>query len=292
MSFVKWSKLWFALGGLFIAASLAVLLFNWRTTGQVFNLGIDFTGGTVWIVRFEQPVALAELRAKLSGERVDITTIQAQNSAREDFRLKTIEMSEARREQFAGILQENFGNYELLSFENIGASAGSDLSRQALVLIILVLSGMLIYITFRFEFWTGLAAVLCLLHDMLVTLGAVSFLRLDFNLSMIAAVLTIVGYSINATIIIFDRVRENLRSERQPVPQPDFAAVADASLRSVLGRCIMTSFTTILAVLAVYLFGGVSIKNFALTMLIGFAAGTYSSIFLAAPLYALFRKAA
>jgi preprotein translocase SecF subunit len=151
---------------------------------------------------------------------------------------------------------------------------------------------MLIYITFRFEFWTGLAAVLCLLHDVLVTLGIVSFLRLDFNLSMIAAVLTIVGYSINATIIIFDRVRENLQSERQSAQQPDFAAVADASLRSVLGRCIMTSFTTILAVLAVYLFGGASIKNFALTMFIGFTAGTYSSIFLAAPLYALFRKAA
>ncbi|MDR1323941.1 MAG: protein translocase subunit SecF [Candidatus Margulisbacteria bacterium] len=288
MSFMKWSKLWFALGGLFIAASLAVFIFNWQTTGQVFNLGIDFTGGTVWVVRFAQPVALTELRAKLSGERVDITTIQAQNSAQENFRLKTIEMSDEQREQFSGILQENFGHYELLSFENIGASAGSDLSRQALILIVLVLSGMLIYITFRFEFWTGLAAVLCLLHDVLVTLGVVSFLRLDFNLSMIAAVLTIVGYSINATIIIFDRVRENLQS----VQQPDFAAVANASLHSVLGRCIMTSFTTMLAVLAVYIFGGASIKNFALTMFIGFAAGTYSSVFLAAPLYAVFRKAA
>ena len=288
MNFVKLSKLWFTMGALLVAASLAVLIFNWRTTGQIFNLGIDFTGGTVWIIRFEQPVALAELRARLSGERVDITTIKAQNSAAEDFRLKTIELSEAQREQFTAVLQENFGAYEVLSFENIGASAGSELSRQALILTVLVLSGMLIYITFRFEFWTGLAAVLCLLHDVLVTLGLVSFLRLDFNLSMIAAVLTIVGYSINATIIIFDRLRENL----QTAQQPDFAAVANASLHSVLGRCLMTSFTTMLAVLVVYIFGGASIKNFALTMFIGFTAGAYSSIFLAAPLYALFRKAA
>ncbi|MDR2430824.1 MAG: protein translocase subunit SecF [Candidatus Margulisbacteria bacterium] len=292
MSFVKLSKLWFALGGLFMAASLAVLVFNWRATGQLFNFGIDFTGGTVWIIRFAQPVALADLRAGLSGERVDITTIKAQNSAAEDFRLKTIELSDEQREQFTAVLRENFGAYEILSFENIGASAGSDLARQALVLTVLVLSGMLIYITFRFEFWTGLAAVLCLLHDVLVTLGVVSFLRLDFNLSMIAAILTIVGYSINATIIIFDRVRENLQSGQQTEQQPDFAAVADVSLRSVLGRCLMTSFTTMLAVLAVYIFGGASIKNFALTMFIGFAAGAYSSIFLAAPLYALFRKAA
>ncbi|MDR2428754.1 MAG: protein translocase subunit SecF [Candidatus Margulisbacteria bacterium] len=292
MNFVKLSKLWFGLGALLVAASLAVLIFNWRTTGQIFNLGIDFTGGTVWIIRFAQPVALADLRAGLSGERVDITTIKAQNSAAEDFRLKTVELSDEQREQFTTVLRENFGAYEILSFENIGASAGSDLARQALVLTVLVLSGMLIYITFRFEFWTGLAAALCLLHDVLVTLGVVSFLRLDFNLSMIAAVLTIVGYSINATIIIFDRVRENLQSGQQTEQQPDFAAVANASLHSVLGRCLMTSFTTMLAVLAVYIFGGASIKNFALTMFIGFAAGTYSSIFLAAPLYALFRKAA
>ncbi|MDR1453792.1 MAG: protein translocase subunit SecF [Candidatus Margulisbacteria bacterium] len=291
MSFVKLSKLWFALGGLCITISLAVLVFNWRTTGQFFNFGIDFTGGTVWVIRFEQPVALAELRAKLGGERADITTIKAQNSAAEDFRLKTSELSDEQREQFTTVLRENFGAYEILSFENIGASAGSDLAKQALVLTVLVLSGMLIYITFRFEFWTGLTAVLCLLHDVLVTLGAVSLLRLDFNLSMIAAILTIVGYSINATIIIFDRMRENLQSE-QSQRQPDFAAVADASLRSVLGRCVMTSFTTMLAVLAVYIFGGASIKGFALTMFIGFAAGAYSSIFLAVPLYALFRKAA
>jgi preprotein translocase subunit SecF len=90
MNFVKLSKLWFTLGALLVAVSLAVLIFNWRTTGQIFNLGIDFTGGTVWIIRFEQPVALADLRAGLSGERVDITTIKAQNSAAEDFRLKTI----------------------------------------------------------------------------------------------------------------------------------------------------------------------------------------------------------
>ncbi|MDR2430880.1 MAG: protein translocase subunit SecF [Candidatus Margulisbacteria bacterium] len=279
MDFIKLRNIWFAVAGVFIAASLAVLIFNFVSGRGILNFGIDFTGGTSWIVRFDQPVALADLRAALSGEKVSITTIDA------DFSIKTTEFSDAQKQNFTDILQ-SFGEYQILDFENIGPSAGRDLSRQAALLTVLVLTGMLMYITFRFEFWTGLAAVLCLLHDVIITLGFVSALRLNFDISMIAAILTIVGYSINATIIIFDRIRENLNSGKNA----DIAAVANISLRSVLGRCIMTSVTTILAVLAVYLFGGASIKPFALTMFIGFVFGAYSSTFLAAPLLVVFRK--
>lgn len=279
MDFIKLRKVWFSIAGIFVAASIAVMAFNSLSGNGVFNFGIDFTGGSAWIVRFENSVELADLRAALSGHKVSITTIE------DDFSIKTTEFSAEQREQFTSVLQ-SLGNYQVLDFENIGPSAGSDLSRQAVILTILVLTGMLVYITFRFEFWTGLSAVLCLGHDVLLTLGFVSLLRLNFDISMIAAVLTIVGYSINATIIVFDRIREDLGADKDA----DIFAVADSSLHSVLRRCVITSFTTILAVLAIYIFGGLSIKAFALTMLAGFIFGTYSSIFLAAPLYIVFRK--
>ena len=278
MDFINLRKIWFSIAGVFILASVVVLVFNF-VSGGVFNFGIDFTGGSAWVIRFAEPVQLAALRAEL-GNKVSITTLD------EDVSLKTREFSEEQTKEFTAKLQ-NFGAYEILDFENIGPSAGSDLSRQAVILTVLVLSGMLLYITFRFEFWTGLTAVLCLAHDILLTLGVVSFLRLNFDISMIAAILTILGYSINATIIVFDRIREDLKTAG---PGADIAATANKSLHSVLGRCIMTSFTTMLAVLAVYLFGGMSIKAFTLTMFLGFMFGTYSSVFLAAPLYVVFRK--
>ncbi|GBR75539.1 preprotein translocase subunit SecF [Candidatus Termititenax persephonae] len=276
MDFIKLSKFSFALSFLFIAASLVAIGF------QGFNLGIDFTGGTSLIVNFAERPNLDQLRTVLSAERVQITTLE------NDFVIKTAAFSEQHKDELLQILDDNFGETRLLDYEAIGPSAGSELQNQAYLLTVLVLAGILIYITFRFELWTGLAAVAGLLHDVIITLGFVSWLGLDFNISMIAAILTIIGYSINATIIIFDRVRENLGSKEYA--GADLALIANQALLSVLGRCINTSVTTILAVLAVYLFGGLSIKAFALTMLIGFTVGAYSSIFIAAPLYVFLRR--
>lgn len=280
MDFIKTRKIWYSFTAVVLLTCLAIVIFNFASGRGAFNLGIDFTGGTSWIISFEnENISLPDLRSALSGERVSITTID------KDFSIKTTEFSEEQKQKFTDVLS-TLGEYEVLDFENIGASAGSDLSRQAVLLTVLVLAGMLIYITFRFEFWTGLTAVLCLAHDVVVTLGVVSLLRINFDISMIAAILTIVGYSINATIIVFDRIREY---QKLYVNEP-FAVIANRSLHSVLSRCIYTCGTTILAVLAIYIFGGLSIKAFTLTMLIGFTAGTYSTIFLASQLYVTFRK--
>ena len=281
MDFIKTRKIWYSFTAVVLLASLAILVFNFISGRGAFNLGIDFTGGTSWTISFENPVTLSDLREALSGERVSITTID------NDFSIKTTEFSVEQKEKFTEVLGA-LGTYQVLDFENIGASAGSDLSRQAVILTVLVLAGMLIYITFRFEFWTGLTAVLCLGHDVLITLALLSLLRVNFDISMIAAILTVIGYSINATIIVFDRIREDQKSKEYA--NDPFAVIVNRSLHSVLGRCIFTSGTTMLAVLALYLFGGLSIKAFALTMFIGFTAGTYSSIFLASQLYVTFRK--
>jgi len=282
MDFIKTRKIWYSFTTVVLAACLAILAFNFFTGRGVFNLGIDFTGGTSWIVSFEdKEVTLSDLRSALSGERVLITTID------KDFSIKTTEFSDEQRQKFTAVLGA-LGSYQILDFENIGASAGSDLSRQAVILTVLVLAGMLMYITFRFEFWTGLTAVLCLTHDVIITLALLSLLRVSFDISMIAAILTVIGYSINATIIVFDRIREDKKLKEYA--GDSFAVIANRSLYSVLGRCIFTSGTTMLAVLAIYLFGGLNIKAFSLTMLIGFTAGTYSSIFLASQLYVTFRN--
>ncbi|MDR1997593.1 MAG: protein translocase subunit SecF [Candidatus Margulisbacteria bacterium] len=274
MDFLKFRGVWFVVSLTLVLSALALLLL------RGLSFGIDFTGGTSLIVRFDAPVELADLRAALAEEKAQITTIE------KDFMIKTTEFSPQREQSFYALL-EQFGGCQVLDFEAIGPSVGRELRQQAVLLVVLVLAGMLIYITFRFEFWSGLAAVLSLLQNVLITLGLIALLRLDITTDIIAALLTIVGYSINDTIVVFDRIRENLAASKSGEP---LTALVNRSLRSVLQRCVNTSITTVLAILAVYLWGGLSIRNFALTLLAGITIGTFSSLFIAAPLYATFRQ--
>jgi preprotein translocase subunit SecF len=168
----------------------------------------------------------------------------------------------------------------VLSKESVGALVGRDLRRKATQATVWALIGMLIYIGFRFRFAFGVAAIITLAHDIMITLGVLSFTQREMNLPVIAAILTIVGYSLNDTIVIFDRVRDNVKKMRKD----NFGDILDTSINQTLSRTVITSGTTLLTVLALFLFGGPVINDFAFTMIIGVIVGTYSSIFISCTL--------
>jgi preprotein translocase subunit SecF len=163
--------------------------------------------------------------------------------------------------------------------ESVGAKVGSELQTRALLAILISFAATLIYLAFRFEWRFGVAAVIATAHDIVLTLGLLSILRVEVSLTTVAAVLTIVGYSLNDTIVIFDRIRENLQTARRP----DFIALLNRSINETLPRTVLTTGTTIVTLLALFLFGGVIIRDFALILIAGIVLGTYSSIFVAAP---------
>src|SRR5690606_10276653 len=171
------------------------------------------------------------------------------------------------------------GNVTLLREESVGAKVGGELQTRALLAILISFAVTLIYLAFRFEWRFGVAAVIATLHDIVLTLGLISVLRLEVSLTTVAAVLTILGYSLNDTIVIFDRIRENLQSAKRV----DFMAVLNRSINETLPRTVLTTATTLVTLLSLYLFGGVIIRDFALILIVGILLGTYSSIFIASP---------
>ena len=179
------------------------------------------------------------------------------------------------------------GKFKVEGSESVSAKVGGDLRRQAVTATLYALVGILIYIAFRFEWIYGAAAVFAVFHDTLVTLGFFSLFNYEINLTVIAALLTLVGYSVNDTIVVFDRVRENLKVRRRD----DFETILNDSINQTLSRTILTSGLTFLTVLALFLFGGVTINNFAFAMVIGIIIGTYSSVAVAAPLVLIYANA-
>jgi len=178
------------------------------------------------------------------------------------------------------------GKFELLNVESVGAKVGSDLQRQAVLATLYALAGILVYIAFRFEWIYGAAAVFAVFHDTLITLGFFSLFNREINLTVIAALLTLVGYSVNDTIVVFDRVRENLKVRRRD----DFETILNDSINQTLSRTIIASGLTFLTVLALFLFGGEIINHFAFAMVVGIVIGTYSSIAVAAPLVLVYTR--
>jgi preprotein translocase subunit SecF len=178
----------------------------------------------------------------------------------------------------AALKKANFGKFEVAGTEIVGPSVGEQLTRQGTLATVLALGGILIYIAMRFQFSFAVGAVVATIHDLLVTLAFLAFFRYDLSLNVIAAILTITGYSTNDTIVIFDRVRENMRGMRRD----SLEQIVNVSVNQTLGRTIITAGTALLSVLALYLFGGEVLHGFAFTMLVGIVTGTYSSVFIAA----------
>lgn len=255
-----------------------------------FNLGIDFTGGSIITVDLKQTYEIPDVQTCLSnaGEtgftvfRLDKTGEGTQVQMR--IRPQADEATDiAQRDAIMAKLHEVYPEAELSNVERIGAVASASLIKNALLAVGIAGVLILIYISIRFEFHFGVSALLCLLHDVLMMMAFVCIFRVEINSSFIAAVLTIVGYSINNTIVVFDRMREN----RAALPDLALDELVDTSLHQTLTRSIYTSLTTLITILALYILGPSSIKEFAFPIIVGLLAGTYSSLFLAAPIWDL-----
>lgn len=258
---------------------------------QGFNLGIDFTGGTLVDIKFTRPVTVTEVRDILKDNHLENSTIQLAGDSIQSLNvlIRTRVLEEQERRDMLSGLEEKFGKFEVLRTEKVGAVIGSELTRQALIALALSWVIMVAYITYRFEFKFAISGIIKLVHDVLVVLGAFSLLRLEVDSSFVAALLTIVGYSINDAIVIFDRVRENLKSYRKT---DSFKDLVNRSIWQTMTRSIYTVMTVLFGVIALYFFGGETTKNFALALIIGFSIGAYSSIFLASPLWVMLKEMA
>ncbi len=264
--------------------SLVMILIGFGSVAlhKGFNMSIDFSGGTLVEVQFEVPVPLDEVRRVIDDAGFTGAEITNFGSDREVLiKIKAIgEAAEAARE-IEATLKESFTGHtiDIRRVESVGPKIGGELKSAAFWAIIYSLAGIVAYITWRFQFRFAIAAIIALVHDVLFTLGFFSLAGREIPIPVIAGLLTIVGYSLNDTIVVFDRIRENLHSRKRD----GYASIVNGSINETLSRTVVTSLTTMIVVLCLVILGGPVIRDFALTLLVGIVVGTYSSIFIASP---------
>ena len=280
LDFVGKMKLAFIASLVAIAVSILSLLFHGGP-----NLGIDFAGGTLVQVQFSKETSVNEVREALGTVDLGSSSIQRFGSkAENEYLIKTEKSSSEVKGLSSSIgeaLANRFGqdNFELRKVEVVGPKVGSDLRKKGILAMFYAMIGILIYITLRFELRYALGAIIALIHDVTITVGIFSLLGKEFTLPIIAALLTIIGYSLNDTIVVFDRIRENLKKVRKQ----SLGNVINSSVNETLSRTVLTSLTTLIVVAALYFLGGAVIHDFAFALIVGILVGTYSSIFIASP---------
>jgi preprotein translocase subunit SecF len=278
-------RIWFTLSLALIVAGLVFL----ALPGYGLRLGIDFVGGSLLEARFDRAdVTAAEVRDALTPLGFGEPIIQRAVDDPHRFLIRTRVFGDEERVAVQQALSAGVGPFAVERFEGIAGVIGAEMTRRSLLAIAVAAGLMLLYITIRFEFRFGVAAIVALLHDVAITVAAFSVLQREINSSFVAAVLTVVGYSINDTIVVFDRIRENLKA--RVYARGDTGSLINRSVGETLSRSINTSLTTLLAVGAVFLFGGRTTRDFALALMIGVATGTYSSIFIASPVWGAWRE--
>ena len=246
---------------------------------QGLNLGIDFRGGILIEAQSSQTVDLAKVRSSLGRLGLGDMSIQSFGTDR-DILVRVQRQEGDEKDQIVAInaITSDLGSdFEIRRTEFVGPTIGAELAEKGVLAVICALCAIMVYIWFRFEWQFSLAALIALTHDVITTIGVFALTNFEFNLATVAAILTIAGYSINDTVVVFDRVRENMRRYKS-WSQPD---ILNRSLNETLARTVMTSFTTALALIAIAIFGGAVLRDFALAMLWGVAIGTYSSVFIA-----------
>ncbi len=250
---------------------------------QTLNFGIDFTGGTIVEVGYPEPVVLEPVRDTLGEAGFDDAIVQHFGTARDVLiRLaprEDITKAELSDQVFHALEEGAGGELDLRRVEFVGPQVGQELTEQGGMAMLIALGAILIYVALRFEYRFALGSVAALAHDVLIVLGFFSITRMEFDLTVLAAVLAVIGYSLNDTIVVFDRVRENFRKMRKGTP----AEVINRSLNQTLSRTLVTSFTTLLVLVALFVFGGELIHAFATALIIGVLIGTYSSLYVASP---------
>ena len=283
-SIVKNYKIFFSITIIFLIIGIGSMLV------RGFNLGIDFTGGSIMDLSFNKPVTVAEVRDVLKEHNLGNSIIQLESKdgaqSAQGVLIRTVVIDDGVRREVMNDLKGKLGDFQIQRVEQVGATIGGELIQQAVMAIVLSWVLMIGYITMRFEFKFAIAAIIALIIDVLVTLSYFSLFHMEMDSSFVAALLTVVGYSINGTIVIFDRIRENLKIHRRSESLSD---MIDNSICKTMTRTCYTVGTSLFAVVAIFLWGGETIRNFSFAMLVGFGSGAYTSIFLAGPLWLFLR---
>lgn len=274
-------KIWYMLSLLLIIPGIISIFV------QGFNLGIDFTGGTIVELKFAKPVTVLQVRDTLKDYGLENSTIQLAGKehieASEDVFVRTAILPDETRRAVLDGMKEKLGEYQVLRTEKVGAVMGSELTLKAVLAMLISWVIIIMYISYRFELKFALSAIAALLHDIIIVMGVFSLLQKEIDGSFVAAIMTIIGYSINDTIVIFDRIRENLKLHFRK--GGDLIELINHSIMQTMTRSIYTVLTVLFTVVSLFVFGGETTKNFALALLIGISCGAYSSIFNASPLW-------
>jgi preprotein translocase subunit SecF len=248
-----------------------------------FNYGIDFAGGTLVQVQYEGKAPIKKIREAISKDKHYESATVTFFGSEEEVVIRTKTSSQALGEDVSDTVHDllkNTGKFEIRRVDMVGAKVGSELREKGLMSLLLAIIGILIYVSFRFEWRFAVASVMALVHDVTIAMGAVVLFNIEVNLDTLAALLTILGYSLNDTIIVFDRIREGIRT----IKNPDLGAIIDESVTRTLSRTTLTTLTTFFVVFTLWMFGGEIIHGFGFTLLVGIIVGTYSSIFVASPI--------
>ncbi|SCZ07261.1 protein translocase subunit SecF [Alkaliphilus peptidifermentans] len=283
MNIIERRKIWFALSGAVIAIGLIIGLFSG------INLGIDFTGGALMEIEVHQELPVSEIR-EIVNEFDPNANINLLGRDRTIVQIRsTIDFDNQERLEIFGKFQEKYDldlKEDFLRAQQFGPAVGREIQNRALISVLISALGMLAYITFRFELRFGFAAITALIHDILIVIAVYSIFRIPINAPFVAAVLTILGYSINDTIVVFDRIRENLKFMKKN----NYEQVANDSIKQTIVRSINTSVTTLITIVALYVLGVEQIRQFALPLIAGVVSGTYSSIFIASPVWVMLKE--
>ncbi len=274
--FMKYSRL-FVMTTFFLAFVSLVLVFT-----KGFSYGVDFVGGTVVQVKYDQKAPIDKIRESIASDKLFAGAIITEFGSPEEIVIRFATVSENVGQDVGDqirVLLKNTGSFEIRKVDIVGPKIGSELRSKGMLSAILAMIGILIYVAVRFEWKFAIASIITLAHDIAITLGAIIIFDIEFSLDVLAAVLTLIGYSLNDTIIIFDRIREELEETKNL----DFYEIIDICVSKTLSRTTITSLLVFFVVLTLYIFGGEIIHGFSFTMLLGVIIGTYSSIFISAP---------
>lgn len=281
---VKHHRWWFTLSSILVILSLVSIF----TKG--FNLGIDYTGGTIVEVQFQDQVSVGQVRSDLEKFGLGNSVIQEStegHQAGSDIIIRTRNLSASESNAVVASLNKDVGKAAVKRVESVGAVIGSEVTEHALINLAVAFIALAIYISLRFEYRIALSALAAIFHDLIIVLGVFSFFQLEIDSSFLAAILTVIGYSMNEAVVIFDRVRENTHTHKRT---DSFAKLANDSIAQSIHRSVYTLTTVLFACCSLYFFGGDTTKNFSLCMIVGFISGAYSSICVATSLWTIWKS--
>ena len=282
---IKHHRWWFTLSSLLVIASLVSIFV------RGFNFGIDYTGGTIVEVVFNQPVQVAQVREDLKQFNLENAIIQLSGESNEtsgkDVIIRTRNLDANESAAVVESLNKNVGQNEVKRVESVGAVIGSEVTEHALINLAIAFLVLAAYISFRFEYRIAFSSLAAIFHDLIMVLGVFSFFQLEIDASFLAAILTVIVYSMNESVVIFDRIRENTHTHKR---SDTFADLANASIAQSIHRSCYTLTTVLFACCSLYFFGGDTTKNFALCMIVGFVSGAYSSICVATSIWAIWKS--